>query len=71
MSASRSKTDGVAVALVPWLPRQLEDPGRARRRHADPSSAALHLGVPVATPPSAPTRIIYLPRTGDAGHRDG
>lgn len=39
--------DRLPVRLVPQLPRQLEDPRRAQRRHPDPPPPPVHLGVPV------------------------
>lgn len=39
--------DGLAVGLVAELPRELEDPGGAQRRHPDPPPPPVHLGVAV------------------------
>uniref|UniRef100_A0A804P124 Uncharacterized protein n=1 Tax=Zea mays TaxID=4577 RepID=A0A804P124_MAIZE len=46
--------DGLAVGLVAQLPRELEHPRRAQRRHPYPAPAALHLGVAVLGGPFAP-----------------
>lgn len=58
--------DGLAVGLVAELPRQLEYPGGAGGRHADPAAAAVDLGVSVLGGGSLRRRLLGLLREVEA-----